>query len=91
MAAQLYLVTKTVGGGTLVNGLTHGIINADDGSTAAVNIAEAEATARAAGIDLPDRGYFDTIELLGPPTLGIMTTDQDAIFFVGQTTVRSIA
>lgn len=82
MAAQLYLLTVANADDPqtlLIDGITHCIVNSDDGGADAVKIAEAVASAVSIGIPLPT-GYFDTVELLGPPTAGIMTTDEDAIF-----------
>jgi hypothetical protein len=93
MAAQIYLVTKSgadAPSSTLINGIFAMIVNADDGSAASVTIAEAIATANAKGHPLHD-GYFDTVEKLGPPTGGIMTTDEDALIFVNRGIVRDIA
>ncbi len=93
MAAQIYLVTKAQSQQpeqTLIDGIYAMLINADDGSSDAVNIAEAVATAVAAGHPLHS-GYFDTIQLIGPPTLGIMTTNEDAILFLPRSKVEIIA
>lgn len=93
MAAQLYLVTKSgseAPSSTLINGIHAMIVNADDGGSAATTIAEAVATAQAAGHPLNDT-YFDTVELLGPPTSGIMDTDEDALIFINRTIQRVIA
>lgn len=93
MAAQLYLVQKANADSpseTVINDLHCMIINADDGSTDAVNIAEAVATAREAGHPIPD-GYFDTIQQIGAPTGGIMDTNEDAIIILRRTTTEVIA
>ena len=93
MAAQLYLVTKSgsiAPSSTLIDGIHGMIVNADDGGAASVTIAEAIATAQAAGHPLNDT-YFDTVELLGPPTAVIMDTDEDALIFINRTIERVIA
>lgn len=93
MALQLYLVSKSgseAPSSTLINGLHAMVVNADDGGAASVTIAEAIATANAMGHPLHD-GYFDTVELLGPPTAGIMTTDGDALILRTRGIERSIA
>lgn len=81
MAAQLYLVTIAESDSPnkqMVDRINACIVNADDGGTAADTIVDAETVMQAAGIAIPD-GYFDTVQLLGPPTAGIMTTDLDVI------------
>jgi hypothetical protein len=93
MAAALYYVTKSDAGNpahTYIDDIRGAIVNADDGGSDAVTIAEAIATAVAAGHPLPD-GYFDTVELLGLPTGGIMDTDEDAIILTRRGDTRVIA
>ena len=93
MVASIFLVQKANAESpnlTIVDDIHAVIINADDASTDAVNIAEAEATVQAAGHPIPD-GYFDTIQQLGVPTGGIMTTDEDAIIILRRTTTEVIA
>lgn len=93
MAAAIYLVSKAQAESpeqTLIDGIHAMIVNADDGGTSATTIAEAIATAVAAGHPLPS-GYFDTVELLGPDTGGIMDTDEDALIFLKREITRVIA
>lgn len=83
MAAALYLVSKGSPenpDNTIINGVHAMVVNADDGGSDAVIIAEAEATAVAQGHPLPS-GYFDTVQLLGVPTGGIIATDEEAVIF----------
>lgn len=80
MALQIHLIKKAHGGGDeFIDGVTHVLFNNDDGDADAVIIANAEAACRSAGYALPDSGYFDTVELIGPPTGGIMTTELDIV------------
>lgn len=93
MVAALYLVSKANPENpnlTLVDGIHACIVNADDGGSSAVTIAEAEATLQGAGYPVPD-GYFDTVEQLGVPTGGIMTTDEDLILIRNRDRVDVIA
>ncbi len=93
MAAQIYLITKVDAVDpvqTYVNDIYACLINSDDGSADAVKIAEAEAVIQGLGHPIPD-GYLDTVELVGPPTAGIMTTDEDVILFLRRSTDRAIA
>jgi hypothetical protein len=93
MAAAIYLVSKSQAESpeqTLFDGIHAMIVNADDGGTTATTIAEAIATATANGYSLP-AGYFDTAELLGPDTGGIMNTDEDALIFLRREIIRVIA
>ena len=93
MAAQIYLLTKAnadVPSATYIDDIHACIINSDDGGADAVKIAEAEALIRTAGHPVPDP-YFDTVQLLGPPTAGIMTTDEDMILILRRGTTEVIA
>lgn len=86
MAAALYLVNKSgsqAPSDRLINGIHAMIVNADDAGSSAVTIAEAVATAVAAGHPLPT-GYFDTVTKIGVPTGGDMTTDTDARIFLAR-------
>lgn len=92
MAAALYLVTKAESEkpqNTIINGIHACIVNSDDGGTAAQKIAEATAAIQGLGHDIPD-DYFDTVELLGLPTGGIMATDEDTIVILPRGTDRDI-
>lgn len=87
MVAQLYLVTKAnadVPSATYVDDIHACIVNSDDGGTAADTIVDAETVIQANGHPIPD-GYFDTVQLLGPPTAGIMTTDLDTVLVLRRT------
>ena len=93
MAAQIYLITKASSDApnqTYIDDIHAAIINSDDGSADSVKIAELEAVVQGLGHPIPD-GYFDTVQLLGPPTAGIMTTDEDAILLLRRTKTESIA
>lgn len=93
MAAQIYLISKAESQKPvrkLIDQVHAVIVNSDDGGSDAVKIAEAIASANALGFKLPS-GYFDTVELLGPPTAGIMTTDEDIIVLTDRGTTRAIA
>lgn len=92
MALQIHLIKKAHGGGDgFIDGVTHVLFNNDDGDADAVIIANAETACRSAGFALPDSGYFDTVELVGPPTAGIMTTELDIIVFTPLGDTRVIA
>jgi len=94
MAAQLYLLSRAnadVPSRTNIDDVHIAIVNSDDGGADAVKIAEAEAAIIGAGIPLNPQPYFDTVELLGPPTAGIMTTDEDTIVFTRRGRVEIIA
>lgn len=83
MAAALYLVSKGTPESpenTIIDGIHAMVVNADDGGSDATTIAEAVATAVAEGHQLPS-GYFDTVQLLGVPTGGIIATDEEAVIF----------
>lgn len=81
MALQVYLISKAHGAGNkYVNGVSRVLVNNDDGDADAVKIANAEAAVVAAGMPIPS-GYFDSVELIGPPTAGIMTTEGDIVIF----------
>jgi hypothetical protein len=93
MAAGIFLVSKAGSedpNQTYVNNIHAAIVNADDGDTDATIIAEAVAAAVGLGHPLRDE-YFDTVEQLGVPTSGIMTTDLDAIVLLTRGTDREIA
>ncbi len=93
MAAAIYLVTRAGAESPetmIINDLWAMIINADDGDADAVKIAEAVATAVAAGHPLPT-GYFDTVQKLGVETGGIMDTDEDAIILLRRSKTEVIA
>lgn len=92
MAAQIYLISKADAeepSDTYYNDVHVCLINSDDGAADSVKIAEAIAQARVLGHPLPD-GYFDTVELIGPPTAGIMSTDEDCIVFLRRGDDRDI-
>lgn len=92
MVAQVYLVTKAGADGpekTNVDDIHACLINADDGGTDADTIVDAETKLQAAGHPIPD-GYFDTVQLIGPPTAGIMTTDLDVVLFLRRTKAEYI-
>lgn len=66
MAEAYWTVTRSVPEEPqvgLINGIHTVIINADDGSTEAEAIADAETAMQAEGIPIPD-GYFDSAVLL---------------------------
>lgn len=91
MAAHIYLLTTgSALGETLVDGITHCIINSDDGGSDAQKIIEAVAQANAAGIPLP-AGYFSTVIDLA--TNGLLDADTDSIFIASRSRgdVRKIA
>lgn len=93
MAAAIYLITKAESEKPVyksVNDVHAMIVNADDGDSDAVKIAEAIASAVTLGHKLP-AGYFDTVEKLGVETGGIITTDEDAIVILRRGTDRAIA
>jgi len=93
MAAQIYLLTKaeaTHPEKTIIDDIHACIINSDDGGADSVKIAEAVAVIQGLGHPIPD-GYFDTVQLLGPPTAGVMTTDEDTILILRRHTEESIA
>lgn len=93
MAAQIYLISKAESQKpvrALIDQVHAVIANSDDGGTDAVIIAEAVASAQALGFNLP-ADYFDTVEILGPPTAGIMTTDEDIIVLTDRSQARQIA
>lgn len=93
MAAAIYLVHVADADDpsvTLIDGITHAIINSDDGGTDAQIISEAVAQAVAAGIPLPT-GYFDTVVDLS--TSGLLDADTDCILIpsASRSDVRVIA
>lgn len=93
MAAGIFLVTKSGAeqpDNTIINDLHVMVVNADDGDSDAVIIAEAITVAVAAGHPIQS-GYFNTVEQLGAPTGGIMTTDLDAIILLRRTSTQVIA
>jgi hypothetical protein len=93
LAAALYLVTIANShqpNKQLVNRVIGAIVNADDGGTSADTIVDAETAIQAAGIAIPD-GYFNTVQLLGLPTGGVMTTDTDVIVLHDRGKTESIA
>lgn len=93
MAAGIFLVSKTDAANPAykyINDIQAAIVNADDGDSDATIIAEAIAAAVGLGHKLP-ASYFTTVEQLGVPTSGIMTTDLDAIVLLPRGTDREIA
>lgn len=93
MAAGIFYVSKLNAANPTykyINDVHAMIVNADDGDSDAVIIAEAITAGVALGHKLPD-GYFNTVEQLGVPTSGIMTTDLDAIVLLRRGTDREIA
>lgn len=93
MAAQVYLVTKANADKpslTIIDDIHAALINSDDGGSDAVKIAELEAVIQANGHPIPS-GYFDTVQLIGPPTAGVMTTDEDVILILRRTKTEVIA
>ncbi len=93
MVAQIYLITRASSDKpnlTNVDDIHACIINSDDGGADSVKIAEAEAVVQGLGHPIPG-GYFDTVQLLGPPTAGIMTTDEDLILLLRRTKEEVIA
>ena len=92
MAAQVYLISKANAddpSNNYIDDVHACLINSDDAAADSVKIAEAVAQANVAGIPLKT-GYFDTVELIGPPTAGIMSTDEDCIVFLRRGTARDI-
>jgi hypothetical protein len=85
MAIAAWIVTKT-SNAPVIDGIVNALTNADGASTEAVAIAEAEASAVAAGHPLP-AGYFQTATVF----LTTYPTDEDAIFFTprGQTIIEA--
>jgi hypothetical protein len=63
---------------TFIDGITHCIINSDDGGSDAVKIAEVITAANAAGIPLP-AGYSDTVSDLAV-TGAFMGMDLNCVF-----------
>jgi len=85
MVAAVYILRKD-GNQATVDGIVGAIVNADDGGSEAVTIAEAIATAQAAGHALPD-GYFTS----ALATLTDLGTDEDAVFFTDRGRTEVIA
>lgn len=92
MAAQIYLITKAGAENpalTSVDDIHAVIMNQDDGGTTAVRMAAATTAVEALGHPVGGT-YFDTEQLLGPPTAGIMTTDLDTILILRRKTEEAI-
>ena len=92
MAAQIYLLTIAESDSPnkqIVDEIYACLVNSDDGGSDAVKIAEAEAVIQAAHA-IPD-GYFDTVQLIGPETGGVMDTDEDVILLRGRGKTEFIA
>ncbi len=92
MAAQIYLLTKAGADNpalTSVDDIHAVIMNLDDGDALAVHITEAVTAVEALGHPV-GASYFTTEQLLGPPTGGIMTTDQDTILILKRTKEEAI-
>ena len=93
MAAQIYLITKAGADApekTNVDDIHACIMNLDDGDAESVHVEEAVTAVEALGHPV-GTGYFTTEQLLGPPTAGIMTTDQDIILILRRTKEEAIA
>jgi hypothetical protein len=89
MAATVWIVRTDPGQKTLIQGITHAIINKDDTTVnEAQAIAAAHAAAQAVGIPLYDT-YFDSAAQWD--AAGEIDTDDDAIFFGGNRATEVIA
>lgn len=91
MVARLTLIEKDLSEGSeIINGVYAILINADDGDTDAVIIAEAIASAAVLGHALPD-DYFDNGTITHTITAGgLLAADEDSLIF-GPTLEREIA
>ena len=93
MAAQIYLYTKLNADNpalTNVDDIHAVIMNQADTESAADRLIAAVVAVEALGHPVGS-GYFDTEQLLGPPTAGIMTTDLDTILILRRTKEEAIA
>jgi hypothetical protein len=89
MVATVWIVRTSAGQKTLIQGITHAIINKDDTTVnESQAIDAAHAAAQAAGIPLYDT-YFDTADQWD--AAGEIDADDDAIFFGGNAAVEVIA
>lgn len=89
MAATVWIVRTSAGQKTLIQGITHAIINKDDTTVnEAQAITAAHDAATAAGIPL-NPTYFDSASQWD--AVGEIDTDDDAIFFGGNAAVEAIA
>ena len=91
MALQVYSYQKDKGNGEgqeFRNGVQFMLHTGDDGDTAAVRKAAAMTVlATALGGTWPT-DYFDTEQLVGPPTAGVMTDEGDAIIITPHNIVK---